>query len=225
MTRARFPAHLHFPTKLRVPSLLHTKQQKIKGVFPRYKHRSNMGQYSELATTQQIPSTTLLRENYGELIQIDGNENRCFEERGEPCTLLVFIDAATSKLMHRKRPSRVYVYLKRSQATRRMPAAPQWKCRSDGKRGKRDDEAVLFPPLPTDLGNRQRATISHIPTARRLRSYTDISKERMTLSFLSSSNIRCRRSSEADSGYWDTLPCNGLRTPSERVARSIWSRH
>jgi hypothetical protein len=41
----------------------------------------------------------LRRESYGELIQIDGSEHRWFERRGEPCTLLVFIDDATSKLM------------------------------------------------------------------------------------------------------------------------------
>ncbi len=41
----------------------------------------------------------LRRESYGELIQIDGSEHRWFEQRGEPCTLLVFIDDATSKLM------------------------------------------------------------------------------------------------------------------------------
>jgi transposase len=41
----------------------------------------------------------LRRENYGELVQIDGSEHRWFEDRGEPCTLLVFIDDATSKLM------------------------------------------------------------------------------------------------------------------------------
>ena len=41
----------------------------------------------------------LRRESYGELIQIDGSEHRWFEDRGEPCTLLVFIDDATSKLM------------------------------------------------------------------------------------------------------------------------------
>lgn len=39
------------------------------------------------------------RESYGELIQIDGSDHRWFEKRGEPCTLLVFIDDATSKLM------------------------------------------------------------------------------------------------------------------------------
>src|SRR6202035_2219818 len=41
----------------------------------------------------------LRRESYGELVQIDGSEHRWFENRGDPCTLLVFIDDATSKLM------------------------------------------------------------------------------------------------------------------------------
>src|SRR6195952_1908889 len=41
----------------------------------------------------------LRRESYGELIQMDGSDHRWFEQRGEPCTLLVFIDDATSKLM------------------------------------------------------------------------------------------------------------------------------
>lgn len=41
----------------------------------------------------------LRREHYGELIQIDGSEHRWFEDRADPCTLLVFIDDATSKLM------------------------------------------------------------------------------------------------------------------------------
>ena len=41
----------------------------------------------------------LRRENYGELIQIDGSDHRWFEQRGDPCTLRVFIDDATSKLM------------------------------------------------------------------------------------------------------------------------------
>jgi hypothetical protein len=33
------------------------------------------------------------------LIQIDGCEHRWFEDRGPPCTLLVFVDDATSRLM------------------------------------------------------------------------------------------------------------------------------
>lgn len=32
-------------------------------------------------------------------MQIDGSEHRWFEDRAEPCTLLVFVDDATSKLM------------------------------------------------------------------------------------------------------------------------------
>ena len=36
----------------------------------------------------------------GELIQIDGSDHRWFEERGPACTLLVYIDDATSRLMH-----------------------------------------------------------------------------------------------------------------------------
>lgn len=41
----------------------------------------------------------LRREWLGELIQIDGSDHRWFEDRGPPCTLLVFIDDATSTLM------------------------------------------------------------------------------------------------------------------------------
>jgi transposase len=41
----------------------------------------------------------LRRESQGELVQIDGSQHRWFENRGEPCTLLVFIDDATSRLM------------------------------------------------------------------------------------------------------------------------------
>jgi transposase len=36
---------------------------------------------------------------YGELIQIDGSDHRWFEQRAPACTLLVFIDDATSRLM------------------------------------------------------------------------------------------------------------------------------
>ena len=41
----------------------------------------------------------LRRECYGELIQIDGSDHHWFEDRGPACTLLVFIDDATSTLM------------------------------------------------------------------------------------------------------------------------------
>ncbi|MEL7048776.1 MAG: ISNCY family transposase [Pseudomonadota bacterium] len=42
----------------------------------------------------------LRRECFGELIQIDGSDHHWFEDRGPACTLLVFIDDATSTLMH-----------------------------------------------------------------------------------------------------------------------------
>ena len=38
----------------------------------------------------------LRREYYGELIKIDGSDHRWFEDRGDPCTLLVLIDDASS---------------------------------------------------------------------------------------------------------------------------------
>ncbi|WP_077967510.1 ISNCY family transposase [Ensifer adhaerens] len=41
----------------------------------------------------------LRREAYGELVQIDGSEHRWFEDRGPPCSLLVFVDDATGKVM------------------------------------------------------------------------------------------------------------------------------
>ena len=40
------------------------------------------------------------RECYGELIQIDGSDHAWFENRSPKCTLLVYIDDATSKLLH-----------------------------------------------------------------------------------------------------------------------------
>jgi hypothetical protein len=40
------------------------------------------------------------RDWVGEPIQIDGSEHRWFEDREPMCTLLVYIDDATSRLMH-----------------------------------------------------------------------------------------------------------------------------
>ncbi len=40
------------------------------------------------------------RDCRGELVQVDGSKHWWFEDRGPQCTLLVFIDDATSKLMH-----------------------------------------------------------------------------------------------------------------------------
>ena len=48
---------------------------------------------------RQFHPPRLRRERFGELIQIDGSEHRWFEDRADPCTLLVFIDDATGRLM------------------------------------------------------------------------------------------------------------------------------
>ncbi len=40
------------------------------------------------------------RDCRGELVQVDGSKHWWFEDRGPQCTLLVFIDDATSELMH-----------------------------------------------------------------------------------------------------------------------------
>jgi transposase len=40
------------------------------------------------------------RDGLGELVQVDGCEHPWLENRGPPCTLLVFVDDATSRLMH-----------------------------------------------------------------------------------------------------------------------------
>ena len=39
------------------------------------------------------------RDCLGELVQIDSSEHGWFEDRGPPCTLLAFVDDATSRLM------------------------------------------------------------------------------------------------------------------------------
>ena len=54
-----------------------------------------------LSRTQQraIHQPRSRRECFGELIQIDGSDHRWFEDRADPCTLLVFVDDATSMLM------------------------------------------------------------------------------------------------------------------------------
>ncbi len=49
--------------------------------------------------SQTFHQSRLRREAYGELVQIDGSDHRWLKVRGPPCTLLVFIDDATSTLM------------------------------------------------------------------------------------------------------------------------------
>jgi hypothetical protein len=50
----------------------------------------------------KVPSTHQMRERracLGELVQIDGSDHAWFEDRGPKCTLLVFIDDATGRLL------------------------------------------------------------------------------------------------------------------------------
>jgi len=51
---------------------------------------------------QRVHQPRYRRDCFGELIQIDGSEHWWFEDRGPKCTLLVYIDDATSRLMHLK---------------------------------------------------------------------------------------------------------------------------
>jgi hypothetical protein len=48
---------------------------------------------------RRVFQTRERRPRFGELIQIDGSPHAWFEERGPRCTLIVFIDDATSRLM------------------------------------------------------------------------------------------------------------------------------
>jgi hypothetical protein len=48
---------------------------------------------------KRIQQPRYRREHIGELVQIDGSDHRWFEDRAAACTLLVFVDDATSRLM------------------------------------------------------------------------------------------------------------------------------
>jgi Helix-turn-helix domain len=51
---------------------------------------------------KRIHQPRVRRDCLGELVQIDGSEHWWFEDRGPQCTLLVYVDDATSRLMHLK---------------------------------------------------------------------------------------------------------------------------
>src|ERR1700728_4513593 len=57
------------------------------------------GVWISRAERKRIQQPRHRREHIGELIQIDGSEHRWFEDRAAACTLLVFVDDATSRLM------------------------------------------------------------------------------------------------------------------------------
>lgn len=49
--------------------------------------------------TGQVHQSRVRRASFGELVQIDGSPHDWFEGRSETCTLLVFVDDATSKIL------------------------------------------------------------------------------------------------------------------------------
>jgi hypothetical protein len=55
---------------------------------------------TEIDRMKAVHQPRYRRDCLGELIQIDGSEHWWFEGRGPQCTLLVYIDDATSRLMH-----------------------------------------------------------------------------------------------------------------------------
>jgi len=57
------------------------------------------GIWMSRAERKRIQQPRHRREHVGELVQIDGSEHRWFEDRAAACTLLVFVDDATSRLM------------------------------------------------------------------------------------------------------------------------------
>src|ERR1700678_1711545 len=67
----------------------------------------------------------------------------------------------------------------------------RWKCRSDGKRGTMRPSHSSHRPWKSPKNGDY-----HIPTARQLRRYTDISNGRITLSFLMSSNTASQSKAE-----------------------------
>jgi hypothetical protein len=57
-----------------------------------------IGAHAAGQATSGVELRHFLRACVGELIQIDGSDHAWFEGRAEACTLLVYIDDATSRL-------------------------------------------------------------------------------------------------------------------------------
>ncbi|MBB4660250.1 transposase [Parvularcula dongshanensis] len=58
------------------------------------------GMWTTRKARRRIHQPRLRRERVGELVQIDGSPHRWFEDRGPSCSLIVFVDDATSRLLH-----------------------------------------------------------------------------------------------------------------------------
>ena len=87
---------------------------------------------------RQFHRPRLRREHLGELVQIDGSQHRWFEDRAGPCTLLVFIDDASGRLMQ----------LRFVASTRQARASDQ---EPDGRKGRRYPRRYNEPPYRAKL--------------------------------------------------------------------------
>jgi hypothetical protein len=94
------------------------------------------GIWMSRAERKRIQQPRHRREHIGELIQIDGSEHRWFEDRAAACTLLVFVDDATSRLMELRFVASESTYFEALKAYLNTwiwgrgwegsPAQPQW---------------------------------------------------------------------------------------------------
>ncbi len=86
------------------PTLAHEKLSEVHGVaMSRESVRKLMIEEGMWKPKRaKMPPTHQMRERracFGELVQIDGSDHAWFEERGAKCTLLVYIDDATGRLL------------------------------------------------------------------------------------------------------------------------------
>jgi transposase len=83
----------------------------------------------------------------GELVQIDGSDHRWFEERAPACTLLVYVDDATSRLMalHFTASESTFSYFEATRAYLRQYGKPV---------AFYSDKASVFRPTHTQTGDR-----------------------------------------------------------------------
>jgi hypothetical protein len=67
------------------------------------------------------------RQCFGELVQIDGSNHHWFEDRGPACTLLVYVDDATSQILqlHFTRSESTFSYFEATRANIEQRGKPQ----------------------------------------------------------------------------------------------------
>lgn len=87
------------------PTLAHEKLKEIHGVIVGKETIRRMMIAASLWVPRSMRAPKIQQPRYrractGELIQIDGCDHDWFEQRANRCTLLVYVDDATSKLMH-----------------------------------------------------------------------------------------------------------------------------